>query len=466
MTAASLLRLVAPLRTRLGVDGAVAYTVAGRLCSIIGSTGTVLLVVHFLSSVEQGYYYTLLSLVNLQTVFELGFAFVIQQMAAHECASVAWREDGLLSCEPRTEARLASILRKTARWYSVAATLMGVVLLPLGIGFFSRQEHAGASVDWRSPWLLSVLSCCLLFFLNPFASFLEGCGQIRQVAKMRFAQAAVSIPIAWGALAAGKGLYSPALIILAYIGVASVFFMRRSRLFLALARCPSGDYAFSWRTEVWSFQWRTGVSWLCSYFTTQVFTPVLFAYRGPAEAGRFGMSMNIAGYLGAVVLSWISTKATPFGQMVACGQLKRLEAVFFRTLRQSLAVLAALVALCMGGILALQFIAKPLATRMVAPPIFALLLVTTLSVFIAQSEAIYLRTRKTEPFLFQSLLVAILTTAGVYLFAPRFGAAGAAATYFISSGVVGLAVATIIFQNRRKQERTQASAYIEVGASV
>ena len=36
---------------------------------IVGSTGTVLFIVHFLTPIEQGYYYTLLSLVSLQARF-------------------------------------------------------------------------------------------------------------------------------------------------------------------------------------------------------------------------------------------------------------------------------------------------------------------------------------------------------------------------------------------------------------
>ena len=66
----------------LGLDRAVAYMVSARCFSILGSTGTVLLIVHFLSGVEQGYYYTLLSLVSLQAIFEFDFSFVIQQLAA------------------------------------------------------------------------------------------------------------------------------------------------------------------------------------------------------------------------------------------------------------------------------------------------------------------------------------------------------------------------------------------------
>ena len=71
----------------IGLDRAIAFTVLGRVLQGLGSVGSVLLIVHFLTPAEQGYYYTLWSLVALQSVFELGFSFVILQVAAHERAS-------------------------------------------------------------------------------------------------------------------------------------------------------------------------------------------------------------------------------------------------------------------------------------------------------------------------------------------------------------------------------------------
>ena len=83
------------------MDGAVTYAFLAQLTSIAGSIGTVLLIVRFLSPVEQGYYYTLLSLVSLQVVFELGFSFVIQQLAAHECVHLEFGPDGSVSGDPQ-----------------------------------------------------------------------------------------------------------------------------------------------------------------------------------------------------------------------------------------------------------------------------------------------------------------------------------------------------------------------------
>ena len=123
------------LRKRLGLDGPVAYTFLARIVNIVGSTGTVLLIVRFLSPVEQGYYYTLLSLVSLQMVFELGFSFVIQQLAAHECIHLELHPDGSVS--GRSSGSCASGLH-AATYFAVVhrrCGRMGVILAPLGIGF-------------------------------------------------------------------------------------------------------------------------------------------------------------------------------------------------------------------------------------------------------------------------------------------------------------------------------------------
>lgn len=93
-----------------GLDPAIAFTLAARLMSIAGSTVTVLLIVRLLSPVEQGYYYTLLSLISLQMVFELGFSFIVQQLAAHECVHLQFDAHGAVSGDAVAHARLASTL--------------------------------------------------------------------------------------------------------------------------------------------------------------------------------------------------------------------------------------------------------------------------------------------------------------------------------------------------------------------
>jgi hypothetical protein len=438
---------LARLRRFTGLDRAIAYTVLARVFQIAGSAGTVLLIVHFLTPVEQGYYYTLLSLVALQTVFELGFSFVILQLAAHETVHLRLHPDGRFEGDRVAHVRLAAVLQKTARWYLLAGAVMLATLLPAGSAFFSTHARAGEAVQWHGPWIFAVIATVALFMLNPVLSFLEGCGQVRQVAGMRFAQGITAIVVPWSVLIAHHGLWSPGAVSTAFSLVALAFLWSRRKILLPLLRYPGATRAIVWRAEIWPFQWRLGVSFLCSWFTAQVFTPVLFAFHGPVEAGRMGMSMSIAGYLWAVVLPWMSTKATPFGNFIARGEFQALDSLFFRTLKQSLILVAGIAALCMAGIEALQYAAPKLAARMLPPHLFVLLLLAALGVFVVQSLAIYLRAHKREPFLWQSLLVATLTSGGALLFTPRWGLSGAAVTYFVCTGMVGLASASVIFRH-------------------
>src|SRR5215469_146342 len=77
----------------LGVDRAVGFTVLARAWASSAGLVTVALIARFLSPAEQGYYYTFGSLVALQIVFELGFSFVILQLASHERARLSFSRD-------------------------------------------------------------------------------------------------------------------------------------------------------------------------------------------------------------------------------------------------------------------------------------------------------------------------------------------------------------------------------------
>ena len=229
------------MRRALGLDGAVAYTFLARIVNIVGSTGTVLLIVRFLSPVEQGYYYTLLSLVSLQMVFELGFSFVIQQLAAHECIHLEVKADGSVTGDRVAHARLASVLQLSLRWYTLAAAAMGLLLAPLGIFFFSRHAASGpVQVAWLGPWLTAVIASAMGLWCMPFYSFLEGCGQVRAVAAMRLRQSIAASVLAWSALLLHHGLYAPALVIVGQVGT-GLFFLLYAPPFAGGIAAPSNS---------------------------------------------------------------------------------------------------------------------------------------------------------------------------------------------------------------------------------
>ena len=320
-----------------------------------------------------------------------------------------------------------------------------------GTRFFALHQQPQAPNIWIVPLRVTVLACAITFSIGPVLSFLEGCGQVAQVARMRFFQSTVSVALSWTAMLSHHGLFSPAMVLLGQGFVASFLLYSRRKLLVPLLRMKVAENGISWRQEVWPFQWKIAVSWLCDYFIFQLLTPVLFAFRGPVEAGKMGLSMSIVMQMSAMMLAWMTTKAAPFGSLIAKRDTPELDRLFFRALRQSMALFAGLATLLLIGVLAAPEVVPKISRRIEDWPIFLLLLLTALSSHVVQSEAIYLRAHKVEPFLVQSIVIASCTAASVVVFAKTSGALGVSLAYFVVLGMAGVVSATMIFKTKRSQ---------------
>jgi hypothetical protein len=436
-----------------GLDRAIMFTVTGRFWAAMAGLITILLIARYLTPNEQGYYYTFTSIVALQVVFELGFSFVILQLAAHERAQLILSPDGSVEGDAVAHSRLASILQKAVRWYFVAGLLMTLVLLPVGFHFFRSHQNAGTVVGWIIPWCLLVIASMLAFQIDPVFSFLEGCGFIVDVARRRLYQAVLGSVLAWVALIAHHGLYAPAMIILGQVlvGVVYLLFSNLSRLLKNLYFYPVGHNYVGWRNEIWPFQWKIAVSWICGYFIYQLVNPILFAYQGPVQAGRMGMSLSIAGAIGSVAMAWMSTKSSPFGRLVARQEYAKLDKIFFRTFWQS-TILYGIGALTF--LLALVYCGHSypkLAMRVVPPWAFALLLLTMCATHIASCQALYLRAHKREPFLVITVIGAVLGGCMTVIVAKLYGVNAVIVGNFVLCLVYGIPYGTYIFITKRRE---------------
>ncbi len=436
-----------PLRRLLdfvGIDRAIGYTVLARGWAGCAGLVTVALIARMLSPAEQGYYYTFGSLVALQIIFELGFSVVILQMATHEAAHLNIDAGGLVEGPAAAHARLASILRKSLKWYTVAALLMAALLIPAGWHFFAASGLHG-SIHWRLPWIAVVLASSITFQIDPVFSFLEGCGYVARVARTRLSQSITGSTLAWMALLLHHGLFAPALLITGQAIAGLIWISRRRRMLLGLLRHPVGQHAIDWWSEVWPFQWRIAVSYACGFFIFQLFNPILFRYWGPAAAGRMGMSLNLSNAIASIAIAWINTKAAPFGAMIARREYAVLDRVFFRSVAQSLALCG------LGSIVvwtATVWLTRhhvPFAQRLLPPLPFGLLLISMNINQVVSSMALYLRAHKQEKFLLNSILGAIFLTLSTYFLGRRFGAIGMTSGQFATAIVLGLGLGSYTF---------------------
>jgi hypothetical protein len=444
-------RLVLRAAGILGLDRAIVFTVLARVWSSFAGIVTLTLIARSLTPAEQGYYYTFYSLVAVQIIFELGFSVVILQTASHEAAHLEIAFDGGgISGPAKSHARLASVLQKSVRWYGLAAALMAIIVLPLGMRFFSKSGTSGPPVAWLQPWILVVFATMCTFQIDPAFSFLEGCGFVEKVARVRLAQAVLGTAMGWSALLLHGGLFAPGLIILGQAIAGAWFLYGRRPLLASLLRHDPGEHRIRWGSEVWPFQWRIAVSWLCGYFILQLFNPILFHYRGPVEAGQMGMSTNICATLSAMAIAWMNTKAAPFGQMIARREYARLDRLFFRALMQS----ATFATLASGAVLVVIVVLRahhvPFALRLLPPLPLAMLLTATILNIVVFAEALYLRAHKHEKFMINSILGALWIAPTALFLGQRSGALGIAATNLLATAVIGLGYGTFTFQKWRR----------------
>ena len=441
-------QLLKRLKHLLGLDRAIAWTLAGRFWSMASGVATIFLIARFLSPVQQGYYYTFSSLVALQVFFELGFAYVILQMASHERAGLTIEEDGRVLGDPVSQARLASILKTSLRWYSAMSLVMALTLLPAGLYFFHRGGRLSPITGWQWPWCILAVAASVNLLVDPVFSFLEGCGLVSRVANMRFGQAVLGSVLAWTALISHHGLFAPPMILLGQICWGGAWLLRRRHLLVYLLRVDTGEHRVSWQTEIWPFQRRIALSWLSGYFIFQLFNPVLFAYQGPVAAGRMGMSLTVMSALSTVSMAWMNTKSSPFGALIARRQFTELDGLFFRTLKQSLLLITAACAAVFFGLLECRQHYPRLASRVLPPWAFGLLLLTAIVNQVIFSEAIYLRAHKAEPFLMAGVCAAAVEGCSTYVLGRFVGVeAVTVGFFFVTCALVPWT--TAIFQRKR-----------------
>ncbi len=437
------------LKKWTGLDRAILYSLIGRGWSACAGVTTIFLIAHFLSRGEQGFYYTFASLAAAQVVFELGFSFVILQLAAHERVNLQVSRDGSFVAGSDSYSRLASVLKQAVRWYAVAGLLMGTSLAVGGIAFF-RSRASASNVGWLWPWLEVVLLTTVTFLMDPVISFLEGCGKVVQVGKLRVQQSMLGTLLAWVALLCHHGLHAPAMLILGEAIFSVKFLFDHRRVTWPLLRSRRGTVRVSWSTEIWPFQWRIAVSWVSSYCTLQLMNPILFATIGPVPAGQMGMSIAICNALGNVALSWITTKAAPFGGLIAKSDFKELDRIFFRALMQSTGLLAVLSLILLAVLASLVPHFPVIAARIIPLRLFALLLLTVNCTHVVISQAYYLRAHKKEPFLFVWVLLALLALGSMTVLAPKGGLLAVTLSYALIAGLLRAASSTFVFIRCRK----------------
>jgi len=399
----------------------------------------------FLTSDEQGLFFSFLSFAMLYVFVELGLNTVIVQFTSHEKALVD--SAGSETERSRAASRLASVGRFAFLWFGIGAVLFACLTAPFGL-FFFRGELSAAAIP--GPWLCLALLVALDIGLFPFWSLLEGSGEIRAVYAYRCVRAIAMVAGTSISLAVGAQLWSLTVGFAVTLPVSAYVLIRFRKFFRRYWAAAKAEQV-SWSREMLPLQWRLALSWLAGYLATWAITPVTLKMFGPEAAGQIGMTWAVATGVGAIASSVVQVKAPQFGTLVATRRYAALDRLALRQglLSIGLASVGAIAAL--GFVHSLAVLGRPLAARFLPLGPMALILAAAVLMQITVPMSVYLRAHKREPYLWLSLVYAGCALFAAVILGHLIGIAGIPVAYFSTAALLALPWGTVIFLRCRRE---------------
>jgi O-antigen/teichoic acid export membrane protein len=246
----------------------------------------------------------------------------------------------------------------------------------------------------------------------------------------------------------GCGLYVGPIVALASIAVSSCYFIIRWRGFFGNFLVKPTQGIISWKKELWPFQWRIGVSWMSGYLLFSIVVPIIFRKVGPVDAGKYGFTMALVTAVANTAGSWSTTKLPQFGMLVAQEDWLGLKKLWRQSSMHALlfAILGSIVMISAFAVLSPIF--PMLEERYAGSLVASMLCVCMVAQNFINSCAYLLRAFKKEPYMWPSVIGAVINAALIWIFTSHWGIAGSATGVFLCNLIMFYPTYSIF---RRKQ---------------
>ena len=433
------------------IDSGVLFTSLNQFWKLLSGLVTMILIPLYLTKEAQGYWFTIMSLATLVMLADLGFSSIITQFAAHEFAYLRFDDSEITGSEQHLN-RLATFFIFSTKWaFGILLVAFPIILL---VGFLLLTRKDGA-VKWVLPWIIYLTGAGLTFFNNSLLCFFEGCNLVGPIQKVRVIISMATFLLMWLGLVAHLGLHALSISLLLSAVFGSLILLRgfghHMRTFYAISK----KVVYSWKEKFLGLQWRYAISWASGYFIFQMYTPVMFHFYGPVEAGKVGLSIALWTAVFSISNSWIYAIIPKLNIYVSQKRWNDLDALFYKRL------FFASMTFLIGALTVYLFVSffqgrVELLNRLTDNTSLAFLGIAWFLQIIVNSLAVYLRSHKKEPMVIPSLVSAVYIVISTILCA-RYLPAQYFFLGYLSSYVWGLPWVVFIFVRSKKE--WQADGY-------
>ena len=397
---------------RIGLERAVASTVAVRLAALLGAPVTLVLLAVRRPPEEQGLYFILTNALAFAGLFELGLGTVLVQFASHAAAGLVRKSDGEFAPGEQSTDAIQSLMRLSIRWYFSAACLVIIGLLALGT-LIVRRDNSVSTAQFVAAGLTVTLGLATYVSALPITIILEGTGDIIAVQRMRLVQTLAGLGVVWILLYEANALAAVAGLAVTQVAVAIVSWMRLRpglvrQVVGSIRTKPSRTQT---ETTYTAIQTRALLTWLPPIIASQALNVIALWYFGAASAGRVGMGVTLATAPLTLGTAWLYARFPKLGELAARKSAAEVREVGLTAMWQGAAV-CAVGALIMAAFVGMLLVRWPGASsRVVGWPAVAALGVYSVANVIHLGLASLFRAHRLEPL----AIVSAITASGAIL---------------------------------------------------
>ncbi len=408
-----------------------------RLWQLIGGLITIAIIAKYFSGETQGIFYIFADLLAIQTLFDLGLTGVLLSLSSREWPA-ALNTNDRDDASQLARQRLGSLIRQSTRWFVVMAALFAITASVFGMWWLNRPETE--AMQWRGPWLVSVVLTALAMCLMPCIGIIEG-RFVVSINVFRLVQAILGNLVVWTVITQGGELWAVAASTGVRLACESFFVLGwfRKRLVDLIRQDPlPADDALDWRSTVRPLQWRIALQSLMGYFATRTYTLIVMDSQSVAAAGRIGMSWAILIAIQAAGLAWLQARLPQIGRLVAQSQITEARRLVRHTAMMIVATMTLGTACLVGLIVILNQYYPQTAMRLMPLPPTLLFSVSLCLVAMINTWSTYARLFRIDPFVRISLIGSTVLTITAIGLGTRYGAMGIAIAHLGTTALVNV----------------------------
>lgn len=434
----------------IAIDKDILWILINKIWAIFKGPISIFFIITYLSSEEQGLWYTFISLGALSMFAELGFTMIITQFVSHEFAHLK-EENGILVGERVFLERIISLIKFSIKFYLIIIPTAIIILALVGFIYFGFTLNITFSA-----WIVFSFVGGLSLFTSLLQAIYQGLDKVKSIQINILIGSIFMSSFNWILLYLRFSIWALVWGNLLGLIIMSILLYYIAPSFWNQIRTLELRNKFNWFKEIINLQWKYAISWASGFFIFYLLIPATYKYIGKIEAGQFGVTQSIVSSVSGLSAGWVVSKLPKFNILVAKNEMKELDNLFMNS---SIRALIIQLIFSLLFLIILFFIKKytPYENRFLDIYLTSMILLSQIAQSIINFTAIYLRSHKKEPFVWLSLLNAILMTGLIFFVLSKYGLTMLFISINIMLWFIILPLAIIIYKkhkNRYVHEKT------------